>query len=76
MRRICMGRILASLRLIYGRLLPPPSNRLPALANIIECVMGHAYEDHPMTKQFHAIRKNCPVCGAPLSRVMVTTTSR
>jgi hypothetical protein len=41
------------------------------MATILECVVGHASEDRPARQEFHAIRKECPVCGGPLSTVRV-----
>jgi hypothetical protein len=41
------------------------------LATILECVLGHTSEDRGITREFHAIKKECPVCGAPLSTVRV-----
>jgi hypothetical protein len=41
------------------------------MATILECVVGHASEDRPVRQEFHAIRKECPVCGGPLSTVRV-----
>ena len=42
------------------------------LATILECVLGHRSEDRPVRREFHAIKKECPVCGGPLSTVRVT----
>jgi hypothetical protein len=44
---------------------PPP----PAIIN--ECLNGHAYESHPVTREFHAIKQHCALCDAPLRTVRI-----
>ncbi len=43
----------------------------PAIIN--ECLSGHLYEAHPVTREFHAIKRDCALCNAPLRTVLIVS---
>jgi PII-like signaling protein len=71
--RLSAERVSGSVKFLLGRLINRLGRNLPRGATMLECVMGHVHKHHPVSPYFHALKKDCPVCGAPLSRVKVTT---